>query len=153
MASLLTSAQKAALQSAFDSVHDTFARDIYIFKEAKNVTISTSPNYNPIYGQNSNLPDTVTREVQSGVFQARILYNTDRAEPFVTAPQIDHQLKLKVPDGSVRIKLDKDGYEYIKKAKRVDFDGRRFSIESDVRPHGLFKPTYYTFFLLPTDSG
>ena len=153
MASLLTSAQKAALQKSFDAVHDTFARDIYIFKEAKNVTISTTPNYNPIYGENTKLEKTVTRQVQSGVFQARILYNTDSNEPYVTAPQIDSQLKIKVPDGSVRIKVNKEGYEYIKKAKRVDFDGRRFSIESDVRPHGLFEPNYYTFFLLPTDNG
>ena len=144
MASLLTSLQKAALQTAFEDLHDTFARDIYIFKEAKNIAISTNSNYNPIYDRNSSLSQTITKEVQKKSFKARIMYNTDRAEPYLAAPEIDSQLKLKVPDGTVRIKIDKGGYEYIKEAKRIEFDGRRFSIESDIRPHGLFEPTYYT---------
>jgi hypothetical protein len=152
MGSLLTASQKAALQSTFNDLHDTFARDIYIFKDAKNIVMSTNPNFNPIYNQNSSLTTTISKEVQSKVFKARIMYDTDRVEPYVSSPEIDSQLKLKIPDGSVRIKLEKDGYEYIKGAKRLEFDGRRFSIASDVRPHGLFEPTYYTFFLLPTES-
>ena len=96
MASLLTAAEKAALQSAFDDLHDTFARDIYIFKEAKNVVMSTNPNYNPIYNQNSSLSQTVTKEVQKKTFRARIMYDTDRLEPYVSSPDIDSQLKLKV---------------------------------------------------------
>ena len=152
MASLLTSVQKAALQSAFDDVHDTFARDIYIFKEAKKIVISTDPNYNPIYDKNSSLSKTVTKEVQKQTFQARVMYNTDRAEPYISAPEIDSQLKLKIPDGTVRIKIDQAGYNYIKGSKRIELDGRRFTIESDVRPHGLFEPTYYTFFLMPTED-
>ena len=152
MASILTAAEKASLQSAFNDIHDTFARTIYIFKEAKKVTISTSPDFNPIYNQNTSLNQTVTHQVKSGAFSARIMYDTDRQEPYVSSPEIDSQLKLKIPDGTVRIKLDKSGYEYIKEAKRIEFDGRRFAIESDVRPHGLFEPTYYTFFLLPTEN-
>tara|TARA_R110002110_G_scaffold344448_3_gene554452 strand:+ start:103 stop:561 length:459 start_codon:yes stop_codon:yes gene_type:complete len=152
MATLLTLADKASLQSAFNDLHDTFARDIYIFKEAKKITISTSPTFNPIYGQSSSLPQTVTNQVQSGTFKARITYDTDRTEPYISSPEIDSQLKLRVPDGTVRIKIDKNGYEYVKTAKRLDFDGRRFTVESDVRPHGLFEPTYYTFFLLPTEE-
>ena len=152
MASLLTTAQKAALQSAFDDIHDTFARDIYIYKEAKKISISTNPNYNPIYDKNSSLSQSVTRQVQKQTFKARIMYDTDRAEPYLASPEIDSQLKIRVPDGTVRIKLAKDGYEYIKGAKRIELDGRKFSIESDVRPHGLFDPTYCTFFLLPTEE-
>ena len=152
MSSLLSAAQKAALQSRFGDLHDTFARDIYIYKEAQNVSITTSPNYNPKYDKNSVLSQTVTKKVQKETFKARITYDTDRAEPYVSSPEIDSQLKLKIPDGSVRIKIDQTGYNYIKEAKRIEFDGRRFSIESDVRPHGLFEPTYYTFFLLPTES-
>jgi|TARA_R110000824_G_scaffold182512_3_gene363443 hypothetical protein len=152
MASLLTSVQKAALQSAFDDVHDTFARDIYVFKEAKKIVISTDPNYNPIYDKNSSLSKTVTKEVQRKTFQARVMYNVDRAEPYLSAPEIDSQLKLKIPDGTVRIKIDQAGYNYVKGSKRIELDGRRFTIESDVRPHGLFEPTYYTFFLMPTED-
>ena len=152
MASLLTTAQNAALQSAFNDLHDTFAREIYIYKEAKRVVLATTPTFNPIYQQNLTQQEVVERQIQSGMFSARISYDTDRAESYVTSPEIDSQLKIKIPDGTVRIKLDKTGYQYIKKAKRVDFDGRRFSITSDVRPHGLFEPNYYTFFLTPTEN-
>jgi hypothetical protein len=152
MASLLTSAQKNALQSAINELHDTFARDIYIYKEAKSTVISTSPNYNAIYQQNTAQSQTIKRQVQSGKFSARITYDTDRNQENVTSPEIDSQLKIKMPDGYVRIKVDKNGYEYIKQSKRVEFDGRKFTIESDVRPHGLFEPTHYTFFLLPTEE-
>ena len=152
MASLLTTAQNAALQSAFNDLHDTFAREIYIYKEAKRVVLATTPTFNPIYQQNLTQQEVVERQIQSGMFSARISYDTDRAESYVTSPEIDSQLKLRMPDGYVRIKLEKTGYEYIKEAKRVEFDGRKFSIQSDVRPHGLFQPTHYTFFLSPTEE-
>ena len=152
MANLLSNAQKTAYQNAFNDLHDTFARDIYIYKEAKTTVISTSPNYNAIYQQNVAQNQTVRRQVQSGKFSARITYDTDRNQSTLTSPEIDSQLKLKMPDGYVRIKVDESGYEYIKKSKRVEFDGRKFTIESDVRPHGLFSPTHYTFFLLPTEE-
>ena len=155
MGSLLSDSEKDALQNAFNDIHDTFARPIYYFKEAKTVVLNTSPSYNPIYGQTTNQSPqqrTIKNVVQSGQFSARITYDTDRAESYVTSPEIDSQLKLRLPDGYVRIKVDASGNDIIQKTKRVDFDGRRFSVESDVRPHGLFKPTYYTFFLTPTEK-
>tara|TARA_Y100000310_G_C20474238_1_gene711592 strand:+ start:305 stop:766 length:462 start_codon:yes stop_codon:yes gene_type:complete len=152
MSSLLNDSEKADFQKAFDSLHDTFARDIHIFKEAKKVVIATNENYNPIYNQNSSSIKTITNQVQSGSFKARIKYDTNMEEGFMASDDVDSQLKVKMPQGMVRIKLEKTGYEYIKEAKRVELDGRRFSIESDPRPHGLFSPTYYTFFLKPTDS-
>ena len=79
MGSLLTAAQKAALQSAFNDIHDTFSRNIYVYKEAKKVAITTNPNYNPIYDKNSALSQTVTKEVQKQSFKATIMYDTDRA--------------------------------------------------------------------------
>tara|TARA_R100000152_G_C6700377_1_gene130035 strand:+ start:253 stop:711 length:459 start_codon:yes stop_codon:yes gene_type:complete len=152
MASLLSSAQKTALQSAFNDLHDTFARDIFIYKEAQSTIISTNPSYNPIYQENNAQSKTVKRKVISASFKARITYDTDRSQSNLTSPEVESQLKLKLPDGYVRIKVAKDGYDYLKDAKRVEFDGRKFSIESDVRPHGLFEPTHYTFFLLPTEE-
>jgi hypothetical protein len=152
MGNLISDSDKQALQNAFNDVHDTFARPIYYFKEAKTVVLSTNPSYNPIYQQNSFQKSTVKKVTQSGSFSARIKYDTDKSEGTVSSHEIDSQLKLRVPDGYVRIKVDEDGYNYLKTTKRLDFDGRRFSVESDVRPHGLFKPSFYTFFLLPIDK-
>ena len=152
MGSLLTDAEKDDLQKSFNDLHDTFARPVYYFKEAKTIVLSTNPGFNSIYQQNSIQSNTVKKVIQSGSFNARITYDTDRSQTQINSPEIDSQLKLKLPDGYVRIKVDMSGYNTLTTTKRVDFDNRRFSIESDVRPHGLFEPNYYTFFLLPTDK-
>ena len=152
MSSLISDSEKNLLQKAFDSVHDTFARPIYYFKEAQTVVLQTSPSFNSIYGQNNLKTETIKKVVQSGSFNARITYDTDKTNSYISDPEIDSQLKLRMPDGYVRIKVDSSGYNTIKETKRVIFDDRTFSIESDVRPHGLFKPSYYTFFLLPTEK-
>ena len=53
MASLLTSAEKTAINSALSDIHDTFARDIHVYvKEASSVPAEL--NYNPLYGRTKN---------------------------------------------------------------------------------------------------
>lgn len=152
MANLIPDSEKRLLQKAFDDVHDTFARPVYYFKESKKVILQTNPQFNSIYGQNTDLKETVQKIVHSGQFSARIMYDTDKANSYLNDPEIDSQLKLRLPDGYVRMKVDASGYAIVKETKRIVFDQRTFSIESDVRPHGLFKPNYYTFFLLPTEK-
>lgn len=152
MANLISDSYRNAMRSAMQDIHDTFARPIYYFKEAKTVVLSTQPSFNPIYQQNAVSKQTFKRVIQSGSFNARIQYDTDKSTDQFSNYQVDSQLKLKLPDGYVRIKVDASGYEQLKATKRLDFDGRRFSVESDVRPHGLFKPQHYTFYLLPTEE-
>ena len=60
--------------------------------------------------------------------------------------------KIKMPAGSVRIKVSGDAHDYLKDAKRVQFDDRRFTIFSDYRPHGLFDARHYTYYLRPIDE-
>lgn len=89
----------------------------------------------------------VSREPQYKTIKARIDYGSPMNEDALAANPIDNKLKVMIPEGVVRIKLDKDGYDYIIGAKRIDLDGKRFFIDSAVRPHGLFDPKFYTFFL------
>ena len=50
MDSLITDAAKTAMKAALETVHDTFARSIFVYKEAKRVLISTkNENYNMLY--------------------------------------------------------------------------------------------------------
>lgn len=151
MPSFLSDSQKSAMQSVFQDLHDTFARPIYYYKEAKKVVLSTQPSFNSIYQQQSVPQTSVKKITQSGSFNARIQYDTDRSETSLNDDEINSQLKIRMPDGYVRIKVDEEGYGHLRDTKRLEFDGRRFSVESDVRPHGLFTPNYYTFFLLPTN--
>ena len=46
-------------------------------------------------------------------------------------------------------KITAEDYEYIKDARRVDLDGKRFVLNSSFRGHGLFDSQYYTLYLKP----
>ena len=71
MAGFLSENQKNNIKSIIDQIHDTFAREITVFKIGQRVAISSSPSYNALYRQQSS--NTSTTEV-SQTFQARIKY-------------------------------------------------------------------------------
>jgi hypothetical protein len=62
------------------------------------------------------------------------------------------QDKIILPTGTVKIKVNLEGFNYVKEAKRVELDGRRFAIKSDGKPLGMFGPQYYEFVLTPIDE-
>jgi hypothetical protein len=82
--------------------------------------------------------------------KARILYVGRQFEDSFDA-EAGAQIKVDKHVGEVRVKVNKDGYDFLKGAKRCELDGRIFTISSDERPHGLFSPKYYTFYLKPVD--
>ena len=150
MASLLTTAEKTTLNEAMDALHDTFARDIQIIKEAVKTVSTSSSQFNSVYG-NAGATTSLVYTPQSGSYKARVQYLRQDADYFSDS-QLDSQLKIKMPPGSVRIKVSGDAHDYLKDAKRVQFDDRRFTIFSDYRPHGLFDARYYTYYLMPIDE-
>ena len=92
------------------------------------------------------------RKIVEATFKARILY-IGRQNEGIFDGEVDAQIKVEKHVGEVRIKVDKEGYGYLKETKRSEFDGRKFSVISDEMPHGLFSPKYYTFYLKPVDEG
>jgi hypothetical protein len=152
MGSLISNSDKEAFESVFDDIHDTFARDIKFIKEAQRVILSTDPNYNYLYKNTKGQISSVQRKIVEATFKARILYIGRQNEGMFDG-EVDAQIKVEKHVGEVRIKVDKDGYSYLKETKRCEFDGRKFSIVSDEMPHGLFSPKYYTFYLKPVDEG
>lgn len=152
MGSLISNSDKEAFESVFDDIHDTFARDIKFIKEAQRVILSTDPNYNYLYKNVRGGVTSVERKIVEATFKARILY-VGRQNEGMFDGEVNAQIKVEKHVGEVRIKVDKEGYGYLKEAKRCEFDGRKFSIISDEMPHGLFSPKYYTFYLKPVDEG
>ena len=150
MASLLTTAEKTTLNEAMEALHDTFARDIQIIKEAVKTVSTSSAQFNSVYG-NAGATTSLVYTPQSGSYKARVQY-LRQDEDYFSDSQLDSQLKIKMPAGSVRIKVSGDAHDYLKDAKRVQFDDRRFTIFSDYRPHGLFDARYYTYYLRPIDE-
>jgi len=150
MGSLINSAHKALLESAIDNIHDTFARDLVCIKEANKVIMSTDPNYNYLYKNVRGAVTSIKNIINQKTIKARILYIGRQQEDLFDA-QTSAQLKVEKVAGEVRIKVGKVDYDYLKGTKRAEFDGRIFTMTSDERPHGLFTPQYYTFYLKPVD--
>jgi len=83
MAGFLSENQKTNIKSIIDQIHDTFAREITVFKIGQRTVISSSANYNALYRQQSS--NTETTEV-SQTFQARIKY-VEMSETFLQDSQ------------------------------------------------------------------
>lgn len=152
MTEFLSSSDRASIAANLIDLHDTFGRDIIVYKEAQKVIISTDPNYNYLYNTGGAQTTSVENVPIKKIFKARIRYDTDRTLEYFG--DTDAQVKVSKPDANslVRIKLKIEDYQYIKEAKRIELDGRMFHVESDPRAHGLFDVVqFYTLFLRPTE--
>ena len=151
MSSFLSDGAKQALAAQFNNLHDTFARDIVVYKEAKKIVASTDPNFNYIYNDTGGAT-SIQNVPQSQTFKVRILYDNDRDTEYFG--EFGSVTKMKRVDAAarVRIKMKAADYSYIKDAKRMEFDGRMCLIDSDPRPHGLFGVDFYTLHLKPVEA-
>ena len=147
MASILSSEQKKALETVMQSMHDTFSRSIFAYKEAQKLILSTDENFNYLYNNVKGVSQ-ILKKTQFKAISARIQY-MDRNNTSMYDSQVDAQIKVEGPVGEVRIKVDEEGNEYFKDAKRVEIDGRMFFKVTDVKKHGLFRPKYFTYYLKP----
>jgi hypothetical protein len=150
MGSYLSDKDKLHLASQFNNLHDTFARDIIVYKEAQKVIVSTDPNYNYIYN-NSGPTTSIENVPQKKTFKARIFYDYNREMEYFGEANAQTKVERVSANDRVRIKLKKADYDFIKDAKRIEFDGRMFFIDSDARAHGLFNVDFYTLFLKPVE--
>ena len=145
---LISASERTALNAVIDDVHETFAREITVFKEASQIVIITDPNFNPLYNTAGQTTSYVNTPVYK-TFKVRIFYNDDVSKKYWSESGLASQIKLEVVVGSVRIKMRAEDYDYIKDARRFDLDGKRFVLNSSFRPHGLFDNQYYTLYLKP----
>lgn len=140
MSELYTDAEKAEVAANLLHLHDTFGRDIIVFKEAQKVIVSTDPNYNYLYNSGGSTTTSVTNQPVKKIFKARIRYDVGNKNLMSNIGSSE--------TSQVRIKLKKEDYTYISDAKRIELDGRMFHVDSDPRAHGLFDAIqFYTLFL------
>jgi hypothetical protein len=148
MASLLTTAEKATCNNAMDDLHDTFARDVTVFKDATVTVSSPSQSYNTIYG-NAGATTPITYTPQSSTVSARLLYGKNYTDDYFASSQSQSQLKIFLPEGEVRMIIKAADYSTLVEAKRIQFDNQKFAINSDFRAHGVFGVKFYTLYLKP----
>jgi len=150
MAGFLSSSQISKIESLHNKLHETFAKDITVYKNGTKVLIAHDPKYNAVYGRNNvGKRDSVEYETLSETFDARIYYVKAEEELFNNETS---QVKIIMPKGSVKIFVKKDGFDFIQEARRVEFDGRKFSIKTDGAPFGLTGNLFYSFYLFPLDE-
>lgn len=154
MAGFLSSNMETAIEGLYDTLHTTFAQTITVYKNSKRTVIASTPRYNSIYGRtNAGSSSSVQYTTESQAFDARVYYvKMDEEYLSNEGNQEGTQNKIVLPEGSVKIIVKSDGYEYLEESRRVEFDGKRFAIKSDGKPHGLTSNQFYTFLLTPTDE-
>lgn len=138
MAGYLTDAQKSGYASAFNRLHDTFARPVTAWKTPKRVVVSTNPNYNFLYNDQEDIE--VTYIPVSGTFDCRIQWQ-DPAK-LMGLPEIREEIRGNV----CRIKARKDFVDFISDVEKIEIDGRPVQSLGTSRPHGLFNVDFYTIY-------
>jgi hypothetical protein len=150
MAGFLSSSKISRIESLYGKLHQTFAKDITVYKNGKKTLIAHDPKYNSIYSRNNaGNRDSVEYTVVSKTFSARIYYIKTEEEFF---NNYKSQTKVILPKGSVKVVVEKEAFDYIQEARRVEFDGRRFTIHTDGAPYGLTSNLFYTFYFTPLDE-
>ena len=156
MAGFLSADQITKIRDLANTLHTTFARTITVYKNAKKTLIASTDSWNSLYGRtNTGSDSSVEYTIASETFQARIYYD-DMDTAYLNdggrTEQAGRQNKVLVADGTVRIVVQEAGYNYLSEARRVEFDGTKFIIESDGQPRGLTENQFYTFVLSPVDE-
>ena len=148
MAGFLTEDTKQNIKNVIDRIHDTFARPIVAYKQGQKTTLVTTGGYNALYKKNPSIPRQELQQNSKTIY-ARIKYKSFDQENFY---QESSQEKIIIPEGAIYIKVNQEGYEWLKLSKTVELDDKTFSIKSPGKPEGMFGPQYYKFLLVPLES-
>jgi hypothetical protein len=149
--SLISDSQKTAIKSIIDDIHETFARNITVYKDGVKILIASSQEYNGIYGKTYSGESSTSTTSESHTVKARIKY-INANEESMSDGQINSQFGIEVIDGSVRITVDASGFNILKEAKRCEFEGGKYKIVTKGNPTGIFGPQYYHFYLQPIEE-
>ena len=144
MASLLTDAEKSAVQSALSDMHDTFARNIYVYVEETS-SVPVELNYNPLYGRRKNTAKISSEQTLTKyTYSARIFYKNEHKEDIVDG---NGQMNLMASEGQIRIKVKSDAYEKIKICSRIEVDDELYVVDGDPKIIGPFDAQFYSIYL------
>lgn len=146
MSSLISEQEKQVLAGIFDSIFDTFQRQIVIYKSPiKTYNTLNNPN-DLVFGfGDSQAEQAFTLTPVSGVYPATIRY-TDQIQSYT--PELNKFL----PAGSVTIKVKRDCRDFINtdKTENVLIDERWFELISEERRQSFLDSEFYVFVLKST---
>lgn len=142
MSSLLSTEEKSSIQTALQSVRDTFARDIYVYVKTKQ---SASWSNNPFYGNSAPTSSLEAQtELKKFTYSANIVYQNDQNQEIFDG---GGQANLSASEGQVRIKVNSEANEKIKICERIEVDGNLYVTSSDPKAIGPFDAQAYMWYL------
>tara|TARA_R100000008_G_scaffold81896_1_gene65580 strand:- start:4855 stop:5313 length:459 start_codon:yes stop_codon:yes gene_type:complete len=148
MGDLISASDKSDMEAAIEDVHDTFARNITIYKNKKEVFVATNPvfetSYNALYNKLKNSP-TTRNTVSKYTVKARVQYRPLQNEE--DEGGIGAQVNVQWGVGELRLKLNATAYADFKFATKIEIDGIIWRIVTDASRAGLFTPQYYVLYL------
>ncbi len=139
---------RESVRSALEDMHETFSREIKIYKTKTQTFISTSSTYNALYDRLKNEQKSIGKVTELTV-KARIDY-VDKHE-LSSISGVSAQVNLALPEGSIRLKIDKEGYTHVKTSSRIEVDGQLYELISDSAKTGPFSVQYYIMYLKRKD--
>jgi hypothetical protein len=134
-------AQKTAYSKVFYDLHDTFARNIVVFQHPKATLISSQPEYNFLYAEQSDADIQYTPV--SGVFPAVIKWEN----AYKTNDATD--IRPTILGNYCRLKVKADALQFISgsRGQRIEVDGRTVNWIGSSEIHGLFTGDFYHIYL------
>jgi len=144
MSGLIPEDQKKAMDDVFDDIHETFAREITMFKKEKQVFVATNNTYNALYSRIKNEKGS-SKVVEEIKIKARIAYAGNFE--FLRQNSENEIMGIDIPSDHIRIKLNKEGYDILKQATDIEIDGELFNVSSDPAKSGMFSVKYYNVLL------
>ena len=144
MSGLIPEDQKKSIDDVFDDIHDTFAREITMFKKEKQVFVATNNTYNALYSRikNEKGSNKVVEEIK---IKARVAYAGNFE--FLRQNSENEIMGIDIPSDHIRIKLNKEGYDILKQATDIEIDGELFNVSSDPAKSGMFSVKYFNILL------
>jgi hypothetical protein len=146
-----SSEQIAQYEDAFESIHESFGRDVVVVKESKRVYVSEiNSNYNYFYSDDAQKSLQEVETPVSGVFKMRVLWSDPSKELFSSEDGMDG-IRPKIHNNTCRLKMRKDAYDFINGYKEFIVDGRSCEWVGFSKQHGIVKNNFFTIILKETN--
>jgi len=144
MQNFFTLEQKESYEDAFNSIHESFGRDVVIIKDSKRVVVAqTSDDFNYFY---SDYHQDSLQEISvpvSGIFKMRIKWDNPNNELLFDNPGMD-VIRPKIHANLCRLKMRQDAFDFIIGFKQFIVDEKRCELVGFSRPHGIISNNFYT---------
>ena len=73
MVGLFSESDKDEIRNSFRLLHDTFGREVFIYKDAKKIIVSSDSTFNSVYGLANNGVQSIEYEPVQQSIKARIV--------------------------------------------------------------------------------